>query len=248
MKACGCYSLLPQAFIVGDPMKHKLSSCLSVVVAVLCFFVATCKAQERDSPTTIVETGYYIIARKVVVAVVAANPFEDQFASHPGIRITLRASDGSIITTREKSSAGIPPKSKIAFCADVYFDERPATVDIRPTSAGYERTVYRASDFRPFELLNLRMREGESRVQVTGEIKNPYPAQTGAWITFLFRNAKGKIVSGASKWVSEVLAGDPTPFEFSIPKEDVSPEATSIEKIVFDHNNELSSWQKLLRR
>jgi hypothetical protein len=202
--------------------------------------------------TSIVESGYSVVASnigklKVVVAIVVANPFEDKFASRPTVRVTLRASDGSVITTRELSSAGIPPNGRIAFCGSLYADEQPAKVEFRPLSAYYEPTIYRPAEFLPFELLGVRARDDIIGLRVTGEIKNPYPSETGVWITFLYRDAAGKLLGGETTWESKVLAGEPTPFEIRVNPGEISG-VKSIDKVVFDHNNSQSSWKDLLRR
>jgi hypothetical protein len=215
---------------------------------------AFAKALREDAETTIVENGYYVVPSyggkyKVIIAVVAANPYEDKFASRPTVRVTARAADGTVITTREVSSAGIPPKGKIAFCDALYADEMPVKVEFRPLGAGYEATIYRPSEFVPFELLGVRVRQdGRSRLRVTGEIKNPYPGETGAWITFLYRDAGGKLLGGHTKYESTIPAGDPTPFEIGIDSDEIPAGMKTIDRVVFNHNNYQSSWQKLLRR
>jgi hypothetical protein len=222
--------------------------CISLV------FASVALAQSStDANTAIVESAYQILPAygqkyRVKVVIVAINPFEDKFAARPNVRVTLRGADNSIIRTQEVNSAGIPPKHKIAFTGELYADELPAKVEFRPLDARYEATIFRPSDFRPFELLNLRAGTDGTRMRVTGEIKNPYPLEAGAWITFLFRDASGKLLGGHTKYEHTIPAGEPTPFEFYIDIDDVPPEMKSIEKIVFSHNNYQDSWQKLLRR
>jgi hypothetical protein len=202
--------------------------------------------------TSIVETGYSVLSSnvgqlKVNVVVVAANPFEDKFCSHPTVKVTLRSADGSIITTRELSSAGIPPKGKIAFAQTIYAEENPAKVEFRGLDGSFEPTIYRAGEFLPFELMNVRIRESGVGLKVTGEIKNPYPAETGVWITFLYRDGAGKILGGDTHYESTILTGEPTPFEMLVNPTEISG-IKSIDKLVFDHNNFQSSWRPLLRR
>jgi hypothetical protein len=181
--------------------------------------LAPAQSSRDDAETMVLETGYHVVASYggkyiVIVAIVAANPYEDKFASRPSVRVTARAADGAVITTREVSSAGIPPKGKIAFCESLYADEMPAKVEFRPLGAIYEATIYKPSEFLPFELIGMRAREdGRGRLRITGEIKNPYPGETGAWITFLYRDAGGKLLGGHSKWESTIPAGEPMPFE-----------------------------------
>jgi hypothetical protein len=228
---------------------------MSLICAGLLFQAAAFAQSLRDdAETTVVETGYQVVPSyggkyKVLVAVVAANPYEDKFASRPTVRVTARAADGAVITTREVSSAGIPPKGRIAFCETLYADEMPAKVEFRPLGAGYEPTVYRPSEFVPFELIGVRARQdGRGGLRITGEIKNPYPGETGAWITFLYRDAGGKLLGGHTKYESTIPAGEPTPFEFGIDSDEIPPGMKTIDKVVFNHNNYQSSWQKLLRR
>ncbi len=126
---------------------------------------------------------------------------------------------------------------------------RPAKVEFRPLGAGYEATVYRPSDFLPFELIGVRVRDdGVERLRVTGEIKNPYRGESGAWITLLYRDAAGKLLGGHSKWESTISIGDPTPFEMYVNSDEVPPETKAVNKVVFNHNNFQASWDKLLRR
>ncbi len=91
---------------------------------------STIQSSRNDSETMVTETAYYVVPSyggkyKVMVAVIAINPFEDKFASRPSVRVTVRAADGGLITTREVSSAGIPPKGQIAFCESLYSNEAP---------------------------------------------------------------------------------------------------------------------------
>ncbi len=184
----------------------------------------------------------------MTVAIVASNPYEDKFASYPEVRVTLRAADGSIITTQDVNSAGIPPKNKIAFCKSIYADELPTRVDIRPLSAHYEPTIFKASEFLPFKLLNISTKPDHlGRLRITGEIRNPYHGDTGAWITFLFRDSKGKLLGGHITYESTIPPGEPSPFETYIDADEAVQGVSSIEQLVFSHNNYQSSWQKLLR-
>lgn len=232
---------------------------LRAVKAALCAGVLIPAAAFAQSPrdeaeTTVVETGYHVIPLyggkyKILIAVVAANPYEDKFASRPTVRVTARAADGAVITTREVSSAGIPPKGRIAFCESLYADEMPAKVEFRPLGAGYEATVYKPTEFVPFELIGVRARQdGRGGLRITGEIRNPYPGETGAWITFLYRDASGKLLGGHTKYESTIPAGELTPFEFGIDSDEIPARMKTIDRVVFNHNNYQSSWQKLLRR
>lgn len=120
--------------------------CLILVTLNVCLTVA---AQQL---TVVTESGYYIAPayagrQNVIFAVVATNPFPDQFASTPGVRVTARASNGSIIATREFTSGGIPPQGKIAFCGEMLVDDTPAQVEIRPLNARYEPTPFKPSEF-----------------------------------------------------------------------------------------------------
>src|SRR4051794_13715705 len=113
-------------------MNRLVQAVLLMVIALLCD--AGAQTPPVETETTVVETAYNVVQSyggklKVGVAVVAENPFEDKFASRPTVRVTLRAADGSVITTREVSSAGIPPKQRIAFCESLYADEMPAKVE-----------------------------------------------------------------------------------------------------------------------
>jgi hypothetical protein len=229
------------------------------IMTILCAGVlipaaAFTQAVHQEGETTVVETGYHVVPSyggkyKVIVAVVAANPYEDKFASRPTVRVTARAADGTVITTREVSSAGIPPKGRIAFCDSLYADEMPAKVEFRPLSAGYEATIYKPLEFVPFELIGVRARtDGRGHLRITGEIKNPYPGETGAWITFLYRDTGGKLLGGHTQYESTIPAGEPIPFEIGIDSDEIPAEMKTIDRVVFNHNNYQSSWQKLLRR
>lgn len=221
----------------------------------ICFCAcAAAHGQREDIDTTVVETGYYVTPSyggkyKVIVAIVAANPYEDKFASRPNVRVTARSADGAVISTQDVDSAGIPPKGRIAFVKSFYADEMPAKVDFRPLSAGYEPTIYRAAEFLPFTLSGVRPRpDGPRRIKVTGEVKNPYPNGTGVWITVLYRDEAGKLLGGHMDYESDIPAGAPSPFEFYVDIDEIPPGAKKIEEHVFCHNNYQDSWKKLLRR
>jgi hypothetical protein len=232
----------------------KRRALISLYIALLTCAPTVANAQREETETTIVESGYYVAPAyagkvKIIVALVVENPYQDKFASRPNVRVTARAADGSVITTQEMNSAGIPPKQRIAYCNSLYADEMPAKVEFRALSAGYEPTVYKPVEFLPLELIGVRSRiDNMGRVRITGEIKNPFPLETGGWITFLYRNTGGKLIGGHTKWISEIPAGEPTPFEMYVDADEVPSETKSIEKFVFNHNNYQSSWQKLLKR
>lgn len=224
---------------------------------ILLTFVSICAfpthAQERlEGDTSIAESAYQILPSRgdqyhILVTIVAANPFEDRFASHPTVQITLRGADGSVISTQRASSAGIPPKGRIAFRESLYATELPAKVELRPLRAEYQTTVFRPGEFKEFKALGMKVREEGSFIRVTGELLNPYPGDTGVWITMLFRDDQRKLLGGFTKYQSDLPKGDPMPFEFEFKKDEIPSATKSTEWVVFSHNNFQDSWQKLLR-
>lgn len=227
--------------------------CLIWLTLSACF---TVPAQQLPAQqlTVVTESGYYISPayagrQRISFAVVATNPFADQFASRPGVRVTARASNGSILATQEFTSGGIPPQGKIAFCKEMLVDETPAQVEIRPLNAGYEPTPFKPSEFLSFEIFNVtpRMEEVGNRLRITGEIKNPYHGETGAWITFLYRDVDGKLLSGYTAYESTIPPKEAMPFQFYVDMATFPPNTKSIDRIAFSHNNFQSSWHKLLR-
>ena len=222
----------------------------AVLVLLFCAVVPICGVAQE---TTITESAYYVVPsssgrQKVIFAVIATNPFEDKFASNPSVRVTARAADGTIIRTEDFHSGGIRPRSIIAFCDSLIVDETPARVEIRPLNPRYEPTPFKAAQFLPFELSNVTSRAASgNNVRVTGEIKNPYSGETGAWITLLYRDDKGKLLGGHTAYESTIPAGEPTPFEFYVDLSEIPPNTKSIQRVAFSHNNFQTSWQKLLR-
>jgi hypothetical protein len=198
-----------------------------------------------NGDTTIVESAAYISPAKtktgkvrINVAVIAENPYADKFASYPTIQVTARAADGSVIDTKEFHTAGIPPKGRIAFAAPVFTEERPTKVEIRPLSAQYEPTVYKPTEFRPFKLLNVSRSEGpDGGFRITGQLENPYPKETKAYVTLLFRDAAGKLLSGRSKWIQKVNAAEPTPFELEVDADDIPPGTKNVERYAISSIN-----------
>jgi hypothetical protein len=207
-----------------------------------------------NGETTVVEAAAYISPAKtktgkvrINVAVVAENPYADRFASYPTIQVTAHAADGSVIGTKEFHTAGIPPKGRIAFAASVFTEERPAKVEIRPLSAEYEPTSYKPAEFRPFGLLNVSRGEGpDGGLSITGEVENPYRRETKAYVTLLFRDAAGKLLSGHSKWIQKVQAEGPTPFAIEIDADDIPPGTKSVERYVISSINFQKNLPELL--
>jgi hypothetical protein len=231
----------------------KLRGMLALVILILCF--SSPVVSQRDATVSLAETGYSVLPSfqsgkyNIVVAIVADNPYDDRFASHPAVRVTARDRQGIVLTTRDISSAGIPPKGRIAFCESISADDLPASVEFRSLDAHYESTIYKPSEFRPFDLIGMRSHEDvPGLIRITGEIKNPYPATTGVWITLLYRDAAGKLIGGHSNWQSEILAGDPTPFQFTVYSNELPPSVKKIDTVVFSHNNSQNSWRELLRQ
>lgn len=214
-------------------------------------------AHAQDSSkgeTTVVESAAYVSPAKtntgkikINVAVVVENPYGDKFAAYPTVQVTLRAADGSVIDTKEVHTAGIPPKGRSAYVGAVFAEERPAKVEIRPLGAQYESTNYKPAEFRPFELLNVSAGEGrDGGYRVTGEVKNPYRGETGAFVSVLFRDAAGKLLGGRSKWVQKIPAGAPAPFEIEIDANDIPPGTKSVEKYVSSQINFQDKWREIL--
>lgn len=222
---------------------------------IICLMILTLSvsAFAAAQSTTVIESAYYVAPayrgqQKVIFAVVVSNPFEDKFASYPQVRVTARATDGSIIATQDFSSAGIPPRGTIAFCNSMLVDETPSRVDIRPLDARYEPTPFKPSQFLPFEIFNVTPKaDFGNRLRVTGEVKNPYMGETGIWLTFLYRDEKGKLLGGYTAYESTVPPGEPTPFEFYVDIAEIPPTTKKIDRMAFCHNNFQSSWHKLLK-
>lgn len=225
---------------------------LLILIVLNITFFANAQTSFRDEPTSIKESGYSIVKTslgyKVNVALIVSNPYDDRFASRPSVQVTLRASDNSILATKEISGAGIPPLGAIAICETFRSNEKPIRVDFRTLGAGYEATEFKSSDFKEYSLLNLRAQTNDyGDLKITGEIGNPYKKEAGAWVCFLFRDKKGKLIGGHIYWKSEVPAGEPIPFEMNIPADEVPENMASTDKMVFSHNNFQSSWHKILR-
>ena len=218
----------------------------------------SCTAARAQAPsggeTSVVESAAYISPEKtksgkvkIVVAVVVENPHLDKFASYPTVQVTARAAGGSVIITKDVHTAGIPPKGRIAFVQTVFAEQVPAKLEIRPLGAQYEPTVYRPAEFRPFELLNVSTSEGqEGGYRITGEVKNPYPVETGAFVTLLFRGAGGKLLGGRSKWVQKIPAGASTPFEIEVEAAEVPPGTKNVEKYVCSQINFQNKLREML--
>jgi hypothetical protein len=227
------------------------------VIACIFIFLAlslTTKAQSsfRDDPIAINDSGYFVskssAGYKVNVSLILSNPFENRFASRPSVQVTVRGTDGAIIASKELKGAGVPPKGTIAICEIFSIDEKPAKLDFQPLSAWYEATDLKPSDFKPFTLENIRAKPtGNGYIRVTGEIRNPFSKQTGVWVCFLFRDKQDKLVGGYKLYKSEIPAGNPIAFEVDIPDDELPGNLGSIEKLVFCHNNYLSSWREILR-
>ncbi|MGE0133436.1 MAG: hypothetical protein AB7U82_35620 [Blastocatellales bacterium] len=225
----------------------------SILILLSLQLAAKAQTSFRDDPTTVNESGYFVAnstrGYKVIVALIVSNPYENRFASRPSAQVTLRGADGSVLTSRELNGAGIPPKGVITICETITADEKPTRVDVRPLSASYEATDFKSSEFRPFTLDNVRAKPNDyGYMKVTGEIRNPFPKQTGVWVCFLFRDKQNKLIGGHKLWKSEVPTGDPIAFEMSIPIDELPENLGSIEKFVFSHNNYQSSWREILRQ
>jgi hypothetical protein len=227
-------------------MKDRLALTLLTIRLSFCSLSAYAQTDMRDEPTTIAESGYSLTnapsGYKVLAALVLNNPYEDRFASNPKVRVTVRAADGSIITTHELRSAGIIPKGSIAIAEAISADEMPAKVEFRALSADYEPTEFRPGDFLPFTLSGLKSHPTNyGHVMVTGEVKNPYKISTRAWVALLFRDKQRRLPGGKMVWLSEIPAGDPLPFESTIMRYEAPDQFDSVETVVFDHNNYQSS-------
>lgn len=216
-------------------------------------FLTNAQTTFRNDPTTIKESGYSIVnasnGYKVNVAIIASNPYDNRFASRPTVQVTLRGTDNSIIGSSEIHGAGIPPLATIALCETIRADEKPSRIEFRPLAAWYEATDFKPVEFKNYTLSNISARPNNyGYLKITGEIKNPYPKEAGAWICFLYRDKQGKLLGGHHYWKSELPAGDPSSFETSISLDEIPENLGSIDKMAFSHNNYQSSWQEILRK
>ena len=93
------------------------------------------------------------------------------------------------------------------------------------------------------------MREGRyGDMQLVGEVYNPFQADTGVWISVLYRDAKGILLGGHSVWLSEVSRSGNFAFRKDLNNADEIPEHASTAFMVYCHNNNLSSWQEMITR
>lgn len=76
----------------------------TIIFGLALCFCANAQSSFSSEPIVITESAYHVAnsalrGYKVNVALVLSNPFENRFASYPKVQVTLRAADGSILSS-----------------------------------------------------------------------------------------------------------------------------------------------------
>ncbi len=173
-----------------------------------------------DSHYTITSGGYV----KYVVAI--ENPNENYLAKYAHIKVTGKASDGSIRFSNDKTVAAIPP------CSTTYWTDQAGSGDTEKDdtieiSVSVDKNDWNNSDKKPDNLYVFNNTSAKPQkyggIKTTGEI-----TLTDASVQYdggkvnkpkivcVFKDAKGKLVGGFTGYInSDLIEGTPSVFDIS---------------------------------
>ena len=175
--------------------------------------------QRAAEALTVIESGWDDSPNGYVdYAVTIRNAGDDLTVLYPEVIITGRAADGSVVFTKSQYVGVLYPGESITFSGLAGNGTAPETVEFacgRPQ--GYQ-VVSDGGTASQFEVSGLTRGNGTFSTVFTGELTTvadgSEPASGGqVMLSLVFRDARGRILSGYSSFVSRPKVGESVPFE-----------------------------------
>lgn len=148
------------------------------------------------------------------------NPNSKLIAQFPQVNITVRAGDGSIVTTDSATGSTVMPGDTIVLLGTISIPKSALSDDTRVswqvecsdfTTDGFVHSEASTADFI---VSNVSERTGYSS-SITGEVKNVFSEDmSNVYVTVVFRK-EGKIVYAEYTFISNLSAGQTKAFEIT---------------------------------
>ena len=171
----------------------------------------------------IVESGWRTNASGYVdYAIMIENASEDLAVEFPAVSIVGRDASGAVLFSSEQVMGIIFPGSTLTFACMAGDGTEPASVEFSLVEPqGYQ--VHRVTGApTEYSVHDVAIREGAyGDVTVSGELElaaegdEPLPAGD-VWLSVLFRDAEGGIISGVNEFVASPGAGERAPFSIKV--------------------------------
>lgn len=185
-------------------------------------------------PHILLEYGYGV-ARSfdnfaVYVGFLLYNPNDDIAISFPGVRVTARAADNSILSTQNEVLGTIYPGQTMARGNMSFMvNEEPASVEFEVIPPDdWNWTIPQTLDvptYVPLDVTNISQREDGFFVSFTGEVFNHSDYDIAdADVTIIFRDENGEIAGGDWTMIHGLNANSSVPFEINIFEEELITE------------------------
>ena len=174
------------------------------------------KESEKIKAPSVEDFGYVVIqgSNQYYVEYAYEMTNENQFdIEFPTVKITVKDESGAILTTDEDVRDHIAAGDTVAQAGQISCDAMPASIEI----VGIEPDEYNIIDAgstsvtTDFTISNLSLQSESVTGEITNNSDNDYDSVT---ITALYKNADGKIVTGATEYyTNKISAGETTAFE-----------------------------------
>jgi hypothetical protein len=172
------------------------------------------KVQLTDSGYTVNYDDPY---STVYYAVRVWNPNPDYTVHIPVATVTVRAEDGTIITTREQKLPSMTPGDTIFYASSIAYeaDTKVGSVDISVSNIkkAYEKGIAGAVPASAVILSNSKEQKGSYSNIYTGEVTNNSTVDFHLTAVVLIYRYKGKMIGGDSTFIDGLEAGSTKPFQ-----------------------------------
>lgn len=182
-------------------------------------------ATEETKNIEVVNTGYSVENvgagnSLVYYAVEMRNPNKYNAIISPNIEVTVRDSDGRILTKQNRSLFAVAPEDTINFGDAINCPKgSPDKVEINVKNNDYDFKTFEGSGIhsvKDFKVSDVKEDTSSGdQVYYTGKLKNTSDDDLGGVVATVVFKKEGKIVGGVTGQIGTVVAGDTTTFNIA---------------------------------
>lgn len=181
------------------------------------------KAQEeKTKDIKVMDTGYAIEqmgngVNMVYYGVEISNPNKYNAILSPNIEITVRNSDGGLVTKQHRTLAGLAPRTRVTFGDTIKCNNgAPDEVTIEVTNTDYDIVPFEGSDVvmdSDLEVVDVAESSADSKVVYTGKVKNKSDKEIDRVLISVVYYSDGQVVGGSTEYVDGLKAKGSKKFE-----------------------------------
>ena len=178
--------------------------------------------EEKTKDVKVIDTGYAIEqvgngVNMVYYGVEISNPNKYNAILSPNIEITVRNSDGGLVSKQHRTLAGLAPRTRVTFGDTIKCNNgAPDEVSIEVTNTDYDIVPFEGSDVvmdSDLEVADVKESSVDSKVIYTGKVKNKTDKKIDRVLISVVYYNDGQVVGGSTEYVDGLKAKGSKNFE-----------------------------------